>query len=210
MIPRHFLIIAAPLMAAASLSADEVRYYQENGVTYQETRRVVQRQVAETQVQSCPRTVFREQVTSEVRDQVRSCWCPVTECRCETRWVGCWNPFMEPYPVSRAVPTTRWELRSEVAKVPVTTRQLVPETQYVQVPVTTYRTVAEEVVSRVPIAGPTMAVAAAPPLMPAVPYVAAGQPTLARRDQYGGISRLGQSDLPRYGGDAGWRPADMR
>ena len=196
MLSRQLLAVAivTSLVAPGLTGADEVSYYEKDGITYRETRRTVNRPVTETQVRQSTETVYREQRTSELRDQFRNWWTPVTEYRCETCLVGRWNPFVQPYLANRRVPRTRWEQRTEVVQVPVTYRRLVPETRTVQVPVTVCRMVPEEVISR-------MAVSSLPPatLSPLPP-----SPTLARRDQIGGVARL-DNDPPRQGVSTAWR-----
>lgn len=142
------LILFALVLPAA---ADEVRYYTENGVTYRETRRLVQRPVTETSTQQSTRTVYREQWTTEQREYVRVSWAPVTEYRYEQFWAGVYNPFREPYLAARYVPHTRWEQRSERVTLPVHIRNVTPETQTVSTPVTRTRFVTEELVDRVPV-----------------------------------------------------------
>jgi hypothetical protein len=203
------------LLAASALTAffcygviwaDEVRYVQENGITYCDTYRTVQRPITETSCQQTTRTVYKEQFNTETRDVTRTCWTPVTTYRTETEMVGKWNFFIEPYYETRWVAETRWVPRTDVVKMPVTCRKLVPETQTVQVPVTTQKVISENIlVSRVAVNGvaptPTYANGPSPrPNPPATPI-----PTTVQRyqplqpgEQIGGVARLSQ-DPPRYG-----------
>jgi hypothetical protein len=193
-------MVVIMLTASVAVAQDNVRYYQENGITYRETRTTVQRTVPETRMQQCTSTVYREQVTTEMRDTPRTWQCPVTEYRWESAVVGRWNPFIEPYRIYRTVPTTRWETHSDVVKAPVVTRCVVPETRTVQMPVTTYRTVPEEIVSRVPVSNPSPPAVlpqyAAPTTAPAVPSGA--DASMARREEIGGVQRLDR-DGARWG-----------
>lgn len=174
-------LIAVLSMAPAGLGrADDVRYYEKDGVTYCETRRVVQQRVPQTRVEQRPQTLYREQYTTEVRDSVRTSWTPVTEYQTETVLVGRWNPFVDPYYEYHTVPTVRWERKTEVVKTPVTCRKLVPETKTVACPVTTWQTVDKEVISRFAVTGrpsaanvaskaasvPSTSTASSPPLSP--------------------------------------------
>ena len=186
--------VGALSAAADSAVADEVRYYDEGGVTYRETRRVVRRPICESQLRPSTQTVYREQRSCELRDTLRTSWTPVTEYRCEAHWVGRWNPFAEPYLAYRMVPQTRWEHRSEVVQVPVTSRRLVPETRTVQVPVVTRRMVTEEVITRVALGG--RGTSAAPLLSPT--------PTPSPLERIGGVARL-DKDPPRQGASTAWR-----
>ena len=182
------------LVGPALTTADEVRYYEKNGTTYRETRRIVHRPVTETELRQSTETVYRQQRTSEFREQVRTWWSPVTEYQCETYLVGRWNPLVQPYFSSRFVPRTRWEQRTEVVEVPVTRCRLVPESRTVEVPVTVRRWVPEEVITRMAVSGQSPAILS--PLSPT--------PTLTGGDQIGGVARL-DNDPPRQGVNTAWR-----
>jgi len=191
---------------AAFARADEGRYVQENGITYYDTFRVVQRPVTETSLQQTTRTVYKEQVSTETRDVTRTYWCPVTTYRAETEMVGKWNFFVEPYWETHWVAETQWVPHSETVKMPVTCRKLVPETQTVQVPVTNQKVVCEKVlVSRVMVSNPAAVsptvngpVARPTPQSTAAPTTSQlfYQPPPADA-QIGGVARLSQ-DPPRY------------
>ena len=210
----------ALLGCVTTLYADEVRYYDQGGVTYRETRHVIQRPVLDTQIRETTQTFYRETYTTQIRESVRERWTPVTDYRLETYWVGRWNPFVQPYQAQRYVPYTRWEKATEVVKTPVACRQLVPETRTVRVPVTTQRLVDEEVITRVAVAGrpspevpwttpsttspPSMGLASSAAASPStagrlVP-VPESPPATVTPGPIGGMARL-ESDPPRQG----WR-----
>ncbi len=196
---RHILAVpvVAAIFFASPAAADQVRYYQVNGVTYCETTRTVQRPVCETTMQQTTRTVYKEQLYTETKDVAQVYWCPLTTYQPETYWVGRWNPFVDPYLETRWVPHTSWQQRTEVVKLPVTCRKLVPETQQLQVPVATQKMVSQEVVvSRVPVANSIPCVGQAV-AYPAQAYPA-NPPSIIGGGQVGGIARLNQ-DPPRYG-----------
>jgi len=201
MLGRQLLVITAVTFFVGPPFAcgDEVRYYVENGITYCETKRTVQRPVYQTQMQQTTQTVYRAQPTTELRPITRVRWVPVTEYRCESHWVGRWNPFVEPYLAAEYVPYTRWQPCTETIQVPVTSTRLVPETQNVQVPVTVCRTVPEEVVSRVPVTAKPWAVVS--PSSACAGGAGAGP--------IGGVARL-DKDPPRYGVGTAWRPSATR
>ena len=199
------VLIVALVLVASSATADQVRYFQQNGVTYCETTRTVQRPVCETTMQQTTRTVYKQQYYTETKDVTQTSWCPVTTYQPETYWVGRWNPFVEPYLQTRWVPQTTWQQRSEVVKVPVSCCKLVPESQQVQVPVSTQKMVSEEVVvSRVAVSAPAPCVPqpAATPVYTVSPTPAQMYPAnpayIRSGEQVGGIARLNQ-DPPRYG-----------
>jgi hypothetical protein len=201
MLGRQLLAYAAvtSFLWPALACGDEVRYYADNGITYCETRRTVQRPVYQTQMQQSTRTVCRPQPTTELRPMVCTRWVPVTEYRCESHWVGRWNPLVEPYLATTYVPCTRWQSCTEVVQVPVTCTRLVPETQNVQVPVTVCRTLPEEVVTRVPVRANPWAVA--PAASPGATWPGSGP--------IGGVARL-DKDPPRYGTGSAWRASTTR
>jgi hypothetical protein len=187
-------VVVSLIAAAPSARGDEVRYYQQDGVVYRETRRVVLHPVCETKYRQTTQTVYREERNCEFRDTVRTWWSPKTEYRCEARWEGTWNPFTDPCLVYRMVPQTCWEARTEVVQVPVTSCRMVPETRTVEVPVTTRRMVAEEVISRVAVGGNH---SAARPIL-------SSSPTPVEPIEIGGLARL-DKDPPRQGVNPAWR-----
>jgi hypothetical protein len=214
---RFLLGAAAFLQAAAVLLGDEVRYYQENGVTYCETRRTVQRLVTETKLQQVTRTTYKEDYYSETRDVTRTSWTSVAGYRTETYWTGWWNLFEEPHWETEWTPQTLWVPKSEVIKMPVTCRRLLPKTEQVQVAVPTQRLVTEQVVvSRIPVPGPTprsAPVNTVPVNPPPVNVTPPAQvtPSSASRPvgPIGGVARLIQ-DPPRYGTGAAWQGASSK
>jgi hypothetical protein len=200
MLVRHILVVLifASLFLPSSAAADQVRYYQVNGVTYCETLRTIQRPVCETTMQQTTRTVYKDQYYTETKDVTQVAWCPVTTYQAETYWVGRWNPFVDPYLQTRWVPQTTWQQQTSVVKTPVTCRKLVPELQQVQVPVTTQKLVSEDVVvSRVAVCAPVPQSAGQAVAYPAQTNLGIPAP-IPSGVQIGGIARLNQ-DPPRYG-----------
>jgi len=191
------------LLGLGFASADEVRYYQKDGVTYCETRRTVQERIPQSRMEERVETVYREKLTTEMHETTRLFRTPVTEYRWEAFWVRSWNPLARPYVAYRYVPRTHWETRSEVVKVPVTARRVVPETRTVRRPIAGWRIVEREVVSCVPVGRSGVQVGAG---LAAQPLTPVESPALARQGEIGGISRLGLDGLPpRYGTGIAWR-----
>lgn len=193
-----FAPIPSPASEATATAspAQQVRYFERDGVTYCETHQVVQQRVPETRLEERTETVYRSQSVTENKQLTRIYWTPVTEYRWEAFWVGRWNPFAEPYLAYRYVPQTRWEQKSDLVSVPVTTCRLVPETRTVRSPVTSYKTVQSEVITRTPLGSRSSSPTSTVDAVPAV----------ARQVQIGGIRRL-DSDPPRYGDTSGWHSA---
>jgi hypothetical protein len=148
------LPFASPAMAQAPTgvpAGQNVRFYEENGVTYQETHQTYQRQIPETQLQPQSRTVLRGQWKTDTHDIVRTVQVPITEYKYELYYRDRFNPFVQPTPAYRLVPVTRYEARSEVTRVPVSRYEATPTTETYHVPVTTYRTVPETTTHRVAV-----------------------------------------------------------
>jgi hypothetical protein len=203
--------------AAKAPAQDSGRYYEENGITYYETKRKVSRPISQTQLQDQQQTVLREKVDTQLQDVPHTITVPVTEYRTQAHWVGRWNPFVQPYLTYKTVPTTRWETRLETLKVPVSRRQVVPELTTVKVPVTSMRMVDEEITSRIAVArrgttdpfanGSNSAIATNQPYGTNAATAASGRYPPAA-GAVGGISQLDQ-DPPRAGNStSAWRSAD--
>jgi hypothetical protein len=160
---------------AAGMSADRgfsdnVREYDENGLRYRETTRIVQRPVYETKMVEQTREVVQPTYTTDQVPTTRTVYVPITEYKPQPVMRGRWNPFIEPYYEYRFVPVTRWETKQETVNVPVVRQQNKTETHTVKVPVTTMRLANEEYVRReiigralgdVPAGGPAAGGAAA-------------------------------------------------
>lgn len=193
---QRMLLLALTALTVAvgtNLQADEVRYYQgDDGRTYRETRRVVQRPVSETRVEERHVPVYREQLTTEYLDSHRTYVTPVTEYRWEAQMKGRWNPLVTPYYEQRLVPRTRWETRVQPTQIPVVRRQMVADSRIERTPVTTRRMVEEEHISRVAVSdGPTSS----------DPFAAST--SVARRQGIGGVKL--DNDPPRRGASADYQ-----
>ncbi len=139
---------AAALVATVNLPADDVREYDQNGLRYRETTRIVQRPVYETTWKEETREVYRPTFTTEQQPTARTVYVPITEYKSQPVMRGRWNPFIEPYYEYRLVPVTRWEVKQETVNVPVVRQSNTPEKQTVKVPVTTLRYENEEFIRR--------------------------------------------------------------
>ncbi|HWB08602.1 MAG TPA: hypothetical protein VG826_05235 [Pirellulales bacterium] len=162
---RSFMALATMILVAAPAAADDVRDVTDaNGQTWREVHRTVRHPQTETQCVDQQQTYYTEKCDVALCDTYRTYSTPVTEYRWESYWVGRFNPFVQPYLAHRLVPRTRWEMRTEVVKVPVAQRSLVPVTRTVRVPITTERSVDYDVVvSKQLISPQTTAVAANQP-----------------------------------------------
>jgi len=202
--PATAVVLLALAACAPRSRAQEVVYYEENGVTYRETRQLIRCPVAETKIQESEQTVYRPQWKTETRDLVRTYHVPVTEYRWEAYWQGRFNPFVQPYLAQRLVPSTRWETRTETVKVPTTSYSVVPEKSVVRTPVTTWKTVERQVTARVPVAG--RIVASSTTSSPSGATGAQAASAGGASPGMGGVARL-DADPPRQGSNLSWRAA---
>ncbi len=154
---KTLLSVATLVALSANLATAQQTYTEtKDGITYRVTRHTVQRPVVSHEVQERQQVHYREHITTEMHDRVRTYNLPVTEYQWVTRLHGRWNPFVQPYYTQQLTPVTRWEARSEVVSTPVIRRQLLPETRTVKVTVPTVRYATEEITSRVALNGPAM------------------------------------------------------
>ena len=181
--------VGSQLVGSQFASADEVTYFDKDGIRYRETRRTVRRPVPTTKIEERERIVYRQQFSTEMRDSTRFYKTPVTQYYWTTRVHGRWNPFVTPYTTYDLVPVTRWEQRVETVSVPVNRQEWVPEKQIVKVQVRTYQMAEDEVISRVAVGAASSNSAGA----------------VARRESIGGVQMY--SDPPRKG-SGGWRKAE--
>ncbi len=149
--PSRLFLIGSLLLAASRAMADDVRYYEDGGITYRETTQTVKRPIPHTEMQPRDVTYYREKYTTDLQDVTRTYQVPVTQYQYEPHVEGRWNPFAQPTVTYRMVPRTHWETKTEVVKIPVSRREVVPETVTHQVPVTTHKIAEDKVVSRVAI-----------------------------------------------------------
>lgn len=167
---RSFMALSTMIFLAAPLAADDVREVTDaNGQTWREVHRTVRHPQTETQCVDQQQTYYQEKCDVALCDTYRTYSAPVTEYRWESYWVGRFNPFVQPYMAHRLVPRTHWEMRTEVVKVPVAQRSLVPVTRTVRMPITTERSVDYDVVvSRQLVGAQATALAANPPSVQSV------------------------------------------
>lgn len=150
------LLLGLGAVAAGVVArADEVTYEDRDGVRYQVVRRVVERQVPVTQMQSQQQTYYRQQVVNETVEQQQLYAVPVTQYQLVSTLHGRWNPFVTPYWTHEYQPVTVWQQQVAKVQLPVARATLQPETRTVQAPVTTYRLAKEEVTYRTPIGAAT-------------------------------------------------------
>jgi hypothetical protein len=183
-----------PLALSRPTGADDVREYNQGGVTIREVRRTIRAPQTHIECVERPQTYFQERYDVQLHDSFRTYRVPVTENQWVPYWRGRFNPFVQPYMTYRNVRRTRWETRTELVKVPVTTKQIVPVTTTVRVPITTETVVDQDVLVSRTIVGAAPVNAVAPTSDPFSAPAAA----VASNQQIGGVHRYG-GDPPRQG-----------
>lgn len=152
-IARRGVWVAAVLSSGilvGSAPAEEVKYETgADGVRYQVTTRVVQRQVPVTVMQDRQQTTYAQQITTNHLSHQQLYSVPVTQYQWQSQLRGRWNPFITPYWTHNLRPTTTWHQQVANVQIPVSSAAWVPQTKTVQVPVTQYRTAEETVTTRV-------------------------------------------------------------
>ncbi|HUY32881.1 MAG TPA: hypothetical protein VMV69_08880 [Pirellulales bacterium] len=186
------------LVISAPARADDVREYTQGGVTYREVHRTVRAPKTEIQCVERPQTYYQERYDVQLCDSIRTYQVPVTEHRLEPYWRGRFNPFTQPYLTYRSVPRTHWETRTEVVKVPVSTRQLVPVTTTVRVPITTQTVVDQDILVSRSIVGPSIVGPSIVGVAPTSDPFARPAPAMASNQQVGGVHQY-PGDPPRRG-----------
>lgn len=133
------------------LAADEVTYFEKDGIKYQKIRQVVQRPITELRYEQRETTNYRDRYTTDMQEVQRTYQVPVTTQQWVPGYQKTWNLFAPPVLSYRLMPVTRWETRTETVRVPVTRRDVVPEKLTQQVPVYNTRYAEEETVRHVAI-----------------------------------------------------------
>ena len=143
------LVLAA--LIAPSVRADEVTYFEKDGIKYQKIRQVNQRPITELRYEQRESTAYRERYTTDLQESHRTYQVPVTEQQWVPGYQRTWNLLAPPVLSYRLMPVTRWETRTETVRIPITKREVYPETVTHQVPQYSTRYAEEEVVRHVPI-----------------------------------------------------------
>ncbi len=192
----------------------QVTYEERDGVRYQVTRRVVQRQVPTTVMQDRQQTVYTQQVSSNTLNHQQLYCVPNTTYQWNSQLRGRWNPFVTPYWTYNLQPVTTWSTQVANVQIPVSQVAWVPQTKTVQVPVTAYRMAEEETVTRVAMSPTSTAastgLANARPL--SRPATIAARPSVNGSTNSGGVKLGGvalENDPPRQA-TGGWQsPTSM-
>ncbi len=223
------------LAANQTGTGQESRFFEQGGVTFKETRTKVQQPVREIEYQDQQQTFYRERYVTDIQTTPQTVYQPTTQYVWEPRWHEWWRPFQGPHLAYHLVPHAAWQPQVVNQQIPVTRREVIPETRTVRVPTQKLSMKEVEQVSRVAVgpAASNMTLAQAPstsspslawnlPTVPnSVPYPAtvyvppvanyAYVPTYGTSNYsypYGGVAQL-ESDPPRYGSGLAALPAEV-
>jgi hypothetical protein len=129
------LCLVVTLVVTVHSRGDETWFETKDGTTFRVTKRIEKRPVAATRVEQQTETVYSTEFVTELRESTKVMWVPVTQYVVQPRWHQWWNPFAEPYVTYESVPVTRWELRTQTVREPVTIQRRVPQERIVAKPV---------------------------------------------------------------------------
>jgi len=190
-------------LCVGSAFAQSVKIVERNGIRYQETTRITQRQVPVTVMQDRQQTVYSQQLTTNTLNHQQLYCVPNTSYQWDSRLRGRWNPFATPYWTYNLRPVTTWSTQVANVQIPVNQVAWVPKTTTVQVPVTAYRTAEEEVTTRIAMNdSASTGLASARPLSSPSATIAARPSTPLRGVSLGGVSL--ENDPPRQA-TGGWQ-----
>ncbi len=207
-------------------SGQESRYYEEGGVTYKEIRTKVQQPVRELEYKDEQQTFYRERYVTDMQPSAQTIYQPAVQYSWEPRWHGWWNIIDGPHVAYHLVPRSTWQPQVVNYQVPITRREVMPETRTVRVAVPKLAMQEVESVTRVavgpaanravmaqaptapslawnlPAPSPVAPVQVAPVYIPPATAYAYAPYSYAYASPYGGVARL-QSDPPRYSNGLG-------
>ncbi len=189
MIHRKLIVASLALgaLVTASLRADEVEYFDQNGVRYQKIRQVTQKPISETRYESRQYTTYQPRYTTDLQESVRTYQVPVTEQQWVPGYQRTLNIFAPPVLSYRLVPVTRWETRTETVRVPITRQDYVAQQRVEQIPITTQRLAQETHEHVIPI-GPS----------------GSGAPLVANSNSASGGTRLDNSQPASSNNEGVW------
>lgn len=138
-----------PAVGSAPVVNEVVR----DGITYRETRQVVEQMMPVTTMKDQQQTVMTPKVSNETVAHQQVYSIPVTQYEVVPVLHGRWNPFAEPYYTYETQLVTRYQEQTVNVQIPVTKSEWVTETKTVQVPVTEYKMAKQEIVTTVALTG---------------------------------------------------------
>lgn len=174
------LILLAIAATAVQAQDEDVRFYEQGGVTYRETTTRMRQPTREIEYKDQEQTVYREKYDTRVQTYRQYRYAPTTQYYWEPRVHNTWNIFASPHMAYHLQPRTNWQLQTRAAQVPITERRLEPETRMVKVAVPKLSMQERDVVSRTAV-GPAAAnrqlASSSQPTQPALAWNIAPQAT---------------------------------
>ena len=138
----------------ASGTAPQVRYVDQDGIRYRETRTTVQQPVRDYRYVDVPQTYYLQRYRTDYVNQTSLRQVPNTRYECVPRLYDWWRVlgvFGEPYVAYGIEPTTTWQAIPETRPTAVVRREVMPQTRTVKVPVPYLKMVERENISRVAV-----------------------------------------------------------
>lgn len=158
-LPRTAMLAACSVLFVehiflSATHAQTSRIVTENGITYRETRQIVQHPVSTIENFPHQETTYKLKTETKREKRMETVYVPVTHQVWERRVDNWWNLLADPAVSYHPVVVTQWQLQQREVEVPVTTQTYVPETRVVQKPTRVLRFEKRENVSRVAVSTP--------------------------------------------------------
>jgi hypothetical protein len=151
--PPMSSVTPTPGMQPTVGSAPVVNEVVRDGITYRETKQIVEQMMPVTTMKDQQQTVMTPKVSTETVAHQQVYSIPVTQYEVVPVLHGRWNPFAEPYYTYETQLVTRYQEQTVNVQIPVTKSEWVTETKTVQVPVTEYKMAKQEIVTTVALTG---------------------------------------------------------
>ena len=134
---RLLLVWSVSLLTGIGPAAEgqESRYYEEGGITYKEVRTKVQQPVRELEYKDEQQTYYRERYVTDMQPTAQTLYVPAVQYVWEARWHDWWRIFEGPHVAYHLVPRSTWQPQVVNYQVPITRREVTPETRTVRVAV---------------------------------------------------------------------------
>lgn len=175
---RYALLTGLILLAASAANVcaqnEDVRFFEQGGITYRESTTTVRQPTREIEYEDKQQTTYREKYDTRMQSVRQYRYAPITQYTWESRVHGRWNLFTGPHMAYYLRPQGSWQLQTRTAQIPVTERRIEQDTRTVKVAVPKLSMQEREVVTRTAV-GPAAAnrrLAAAPPAQPDQPALA--------------------------------------
>ncbi len=113
----------------------QVRYFEQGGIRYQETRMVVPQAVRDVRYIDQQQTSYLQRTVTENKPITTTRMAPQVQYECVPRLHDWWRIFGQPYIAYHMEPKTVWVPQQQTIMQPVTRREVMPQTQTVKIAV---------------------------------------------------------------------------